>query len=139
MCDYSLEHVASRAAITSDRLVTTSFPNAITPGFASVDDRNTAVCLKPGTELAFDNVPFYGRGWRFWQRKASGMVARFRQINLGNPHMHHDAIEFADGTIVTVASLLPGQFATVLQLPSAGCIESQVANESKALAEAVDF
>ena len=54
MCDYSLELVASRPAKVGDKLVSTSFPHTITRGFASADDRNVAVCLLPGTELAFD-------------------------------------------------------------------------------------
>jgi hypothetical protein len=36
------------------KLVTSKFPHTITRGFASVDDPNVAVCLAPGTELAFD-------------------------------------------------------------------------------------
>jgi len=42
----------------------------------------------------------------------------FRQIDLHNPYAHHDALEFADGTIVPLARLIQGQWATVLQLPS---------------------
>ena len=45
-------------------------------------------------------------------------VARFRQINLENPHTHHDAIEFPDGRVVLLTHLRPGQHATVLQLPA---------------------
>ena len=54
MCDYSLHLVASRPAKVGDKLVSTSFPHTTTRGFASVDDRNVAVCLLPGTELAFE-------------------------------------------------------------------------------------
>ena len=54
MCDYSLELVASRPAKVGDKLVSTSFPHTITRGFVSVDDPNVAVCVLPGTELAFD-------------------------------------------------------------------------------------
>ena len=54
MCDYSLHFVASRPARVGDKLVSTSFPQTTTRGFASVDDRNVAVCLLPGTELAFE-------------------------------------------------------------------------------------
>jgi hypothetical protein len=54
MCDYSLEIVASRPAMVGDKLISTSFPHTITRGFASADDRNIAVCLLPGTELAFE-------------------------------------------------------------------------------------
>jgi hypothetical protein len=53
MCDYSLE-LASRPAKVGDKLVSTSFPHTVTRGFASVDEPNVAVCLLPGTELAFD-------------------------------------------------------------------------------------
>src|SRR5262249_53173393 len=53
MCDYSLRLVASRPAKVGDKLISTRFPQTSTRGFASVDDRNVAVCLLPGTELAF--------------------------------------------------------------------------------------
>ena len=42
MCDYSLESVASRPAAVADRLVTTTFSNTITRGFAAQRDPNTA-------------------------------------------------------------------------------------------------
>src|SRR6478752_5029279 len=56
MCDYSLDLVASRPAKVGDKLVSTSFPETTTRGFASVDDRNVAVCLLPGTELAWEDA-----------------------------------------------------------------------------------
>ena len=54
MCDYSLRHVASRPARVGDKLVSTSFRNSSTRGFAAVGEQNVAVCLLPGTELAFE-------------------------------------------------------------------------------------
>ena len=54
MCDYSLHLIASRPARVGDKLISTSFPHTTTRGFASVDDRNVAICLLPGTELAFE-------------------------------------------------------------------------------------
>ena len=54
MCDYSLEHVASRPARVGDKLVSTRFINSGTRGFAASDEPTVAVCLLPGTELAFD-------------------------------------------------------------------------------------
>ena len=54
MCDYSLEHLASRPARIGDKLVTTSFKYSLTGGFCAVGEPNVAVCLRPGTELAFD-------------------------------------------------------------------------------------
>jgi len=66
MCDYSLHHVATRPAQIEDKLVTTKFKNSITRGFAAVGEPYVAVCLLPGTEIAFDeNVecePSFGIG-----------------------------------------------------------------------------
>jgi hypothetical protein len=118
MCDYSLEHVAARAAVAADQLIVASFPHTITRGFAGADDVNTAVCLRPGTEIAFDSEPRYEHPITRWPKTAVSRVARFRQVDMNVPHTHHDALEFADGTIVPLALLFPGQRATVLQLPS---------------------
>ena len=117
MCDYSLEHVASRPAVVADRLIVTPFPGTITRGFAGAGDLNTAVCLRPGTEIAFEEPARYEHPVTHWP-KTAGNLARFRQINLDVPHTHHDALEFSDGLIVALSQLVPGQHATVLQLPS---------------------
>jgi hypothetical protein len=53
MCDYSLDFVASRPAKVGDKLVTTKFQNSMTRGFAAIGEPNVAVCLLPGTEVAF--------------------------------------------------------------------------------------
>ena len=117
MCDYSLHHVATRPAQIEDKLVTTKFSNSITRGFAAVGEPHVAVCLLPGTEIAFDeNVecePSFGVG------KVGQHLARFRQINMHNPVTHHDALEFPDGQVVLLSRLCEGQRATVLQLPAA--------------------
>ena len=118
MCDYSLEYVASRPAAVADRLIVTSFPRTITRGFAGAGDLNTAVCLRPGTELAFEKEVRYEHPVTHATMIAPGTLARFRQLDMHIPHVHHDALEFADGTIVQLARLLPGQWASVLQLPS---------------------
>ena len=52
MCDFSLYSVRSRPAQVGDKLVTHNFGTG-TRGFAAVDDPKLAVCLMPGTELAF--------------------------------------------------------------------------------------
>ena len=52
MCDYSLHHVKSRPAKVGDKLTTHNF-NTGTRGFAAPEDAGTAVCVLPGTELAF--------------------------------------------------------------------------------------
>ena len=118
MCDYSLHNVKSRPAKLEDKLVSTTFQNSITRGFAAIGEPNVAVCLLPGTELAFENNVEYRRGWSLLlNRKLAGKVARFRQIDTREPHMHHDALEFPDGQIVRVNDLREGQRAIVLQLP----------------------
>ena len=74
MCDYSLDLVASRPAKVGDKLVTTNFLQTVTRGFASLDDRNVAVCLLPGTELAFEDEVQFETGfvlsWRLGHRVA---------------------------------------------------------------------
>ena len=121
MCDYSLHHVATRPAKVGDKLVATRFPNSITRGFAGVGEPHVAVCLLPGTEIAFDqNVecePSFGIGI-LPNKKIGQRLARFRQINTENAVTHHDAFEFPDGQVVLLTRLCEGQQATVLQLPA---------------------
>ena len=82
MCDYSLHLVASRAAKVGDELVTTRFRNSITRGFAAIGEPNLAVCLLPGTEVAFEKEVSFDRVVGiFPRRKLAEKVARFRQIN----------------------------------------------------------
>ena len=60
MCDYSLMHVKSRPASVGDRLRTSNFGTG-TRGFAAPEDPTTAVCVLPGTELAFNSeICVYG-------------------------------------------------------------------------------
>jgi len=119
MCDYSLHHVATRPAKIEDRLVTTKFHNSITRGFAAIDNPRVAVCLLPGTELAFDrDVECEPALTIFPTKKIGQRVARFRQINMDQPTMHHDALEFPDGQVVLLTSLCDNQHATVLQMPA---------------------
>jgi len=94
MCDYSLEQLRSRDAVVADRLVTTSFPNTLTRGFADVNAPRVAVCLRPGTELAFAAPPRYAGEWMPWPKRAAGTLARFRKINVETPRVHHDALNF---------------------------------------------
>jgi hypothetical protein len=126
MCDYSLHHVATRPAKIEDRLVTTKFHNTITRGFASVSDPRVAVCLLPGTELAFDrDVECEATIAIFPTKKIGQKVARFRQIHMDQPAMHHDALEFSDGQVVLLTSLCENQHATVLQMPAAPRVKTE--------------
>jgi len=133
MCDYSLHNVASRAANVGDKLVATDFPKAITSGFAAIGEPDVAVCLLPGTELAFEEyVQYHNALSQFGKACVDHRVARFRQIDLNNPHVHHDALEFPDGQIVLVTRLVAGQTATVLQLPVPSMKESEIASQKRA-------
>jgi hypothetical protein len=119
MCDYSLHHVKSRPAKVGDKLATHNF-NTGTRGFAAPEDASTAVCVLPGTELAFAKEVRCGRIGLFgWKVKAvNHTTAIFRQINKDEPRTHHDALEFPDGQIVLLTDVFEGQEATVLQLPA---------------------
>jgi hypothetical protein len=125
MCDYSLHNVRSRPAKVGDQLVTTDFPYSATGGFCAVGEPGVAVCLLPGTEIAFEKEAKQQMSlFRVFRKrrlaKLSGKLARFRRINLHNAEMHHDALEFAEGATVLLTRLRPGQRATVLQLPAQG-------------------
>jgi hypothetical protein len=119
MCDYSLHNVPTRPAQVGDKIVTTTFRNTTTRGFAALENAGVAVCLISGTELAFEHEAEYDPLLPFMRkRKAGSRLARFRQINMEQPSVHHDAVEFPDGRIVLLTCLSQGQRATVLQLPA---------------------
>jgi hypothetical protein len=118
MCDYSLHNVASRPARVGDKLVSTSFLASCTRGFAAVGEPNVAVCLLPGTELAFEENLKCESTYGFGYKRLPHKVARFRQVNKDQPNVHHDALELPDGEIVLVTKLTGGQHATVLQMPA---------------------
>jgi hypothetical protein len=119
MCDFSLKSVQSRPAKVGDKLVTRDFGTG-TRGFADMDDLRMAVCLMPGTELAFaSTVACLPMGLFSWKSKPiNHQTAIFRQVNKEKAATHHDALEFPDGRIVLLTLLREGQIATVLQLPA---------------------
>jgi hypothetical protein len=127
MCDYSLQNVAFRAANVGDKLVTTNFGTG-SRGFAGIDDPKVAVCVLPGTELAFD-VPI--RGMWVPETAEGHTTAIFRQIHRNEYHRHHDALELPDGSQVMLTYLAEGQMATVLQLPAAPKTEKEVKEQTR--------
>ena len=116
MCDYSLQAVASRPAKVGETLITTTFRGTSTRGFASESDPSVAVCMLPGTELAFADDVKYDNRW-IWTRSLGFRVGKFNAIDPLIPDRHHDAIEFPDGNHVLVTQLCEGQRVTVLQMP----------------------
>ena len=121
MCDYSLQNVRSRPAKVGDKLTTRDF-GTCTRGFAAAEDASMAVCVLPGTELAFSGAVkvtyprFIAAGWKV--ETLAYTTAIFRQVNKNEEWKHHDALEFPDGRIVLLTRLSEGQEATVLQLPA---------------------
>ena len=134
MCDYSLHHVASRPAKIEDKLIVTKFNNSITRGFAAVGEPTVAVCLLPGTEIAFEEKveydPSFGIGI-LPNKKIPQRLARFRQTNMDNAVTHHDALEFPDGQVILLTRLSEGQHATVLQLPALPSIVSEAEEQRR--------
>ena len=130
MCDYSLHHVSSRPAKVADKLVTMKLAKSSAGGFAAVGEHGAklvihdsppemAVCLLPGTELAFDDDVRYDRGFSFFGNGlVKHKVASFRQIAFEDPHVQHDAVEFPNGQLLKLTQLVAGQTARVLQLPA---------------------
>ena len=133
MCDYSLHSIKSRPAKVGDKLTTRDFGTG-TVGFAASEDATVAVCVLPGTELAFAHevrrLP--ARLWAWHDQVISYTTAIFRQINKGKIAAHHDALEFPDGQKVLLTFLSEGQQATVLQLPAEPKTASEVEAQERA-------
>jgi len=132
MCDFSLQSVRSRPAKVGDKLVTRDFGTG-TRGFAAVHDVGMAVCLLPGTELAFaGEVACLPAGLLGWKTKTiSHQTAIFRQVNKEKLAAHHDALEFPDGRTVLLTLLCEGQTATVLQLPAKPKTEAEAREQER--------
>jgi hypothetical protein len=128
MCDYSLHSVKTRPAKVGDKLTTRDFGTG-TRGFAAPEDATVAVCVLPGTELAFAHEVkrLSTRLWPWHESVIRHKTAIFRQINKDKVAAHHDALEFPDGQIMLLTCLSEGQQATVLQLP----VEPQTAVETQ--------
>jgi hypothetical protein len=92
-----------------------------------------AVCILPGTELAFaSDVACLPAGLLGWKTKTIGhQTAIFRQINKDKLAAHHDALEFPDGRSVLLTLLCEGQSATVLQLPAQPATEEEAREQER--------
>src|ERR1700691_4867215 len=132
MCDFSLQSVRSRSAKVGDKLVTRDFGTG-TRGFAAADDVGMAICLLPGTELAFANeVACLPAGLLGWKTKTIHyQAAIFRQTQKEKLAAPHDALEFPDGRTVLLTLLCEGQAATVLQLPAQPKTEAEAREQER--------
>jgi hypothetical protein len=93
-------------------------------------------CAASGTEVAFEKEVKCEHALGFFPiskpvKKVGEKVARFRQVNKDQPHVHHDALEFPDGQIVLLTKLCEGQHATVLQLPAAPRTEREAEQQKR--------
>ena len=140
MCDFSLQSVRSRPAKVGDKLVTRDFGTG-TRGFAAADDLGLAVCVMPGTELAFaGEVACLPTGLLGWKTKTiNHQTAIFRQVNKDKSAAHHDALEFPDGRTVLLTLLCEGQAATVLQLPAQPATAAEVGCPEARLVRGLTF
>ena len=133
MCDYSLHSIKSRPAKIGDKLTTRDFGTG-TRGFAASENPSVAVCVLPGTELAFAHevkrLPV--RLWPWHDSAISHKTAIFRQINKDKVAAHHDALEFPDGQIVLLTVLAEDQQATILQLPAEPKTAVEAESQSRA-------
>lgn len=138
MCDYSIHNAVTRPAKIGDKLETYQF--GVTTGFAAQGEiakygedetpgchnGRVAVCLRPGTEIAFDEPVavngFYSNGSDYTSHvpfeQTEHRTAIFRQVDLDNPNRHHDCLEFPNGKAIFLTNLTARQTATVLQLPA---------------------
>ena len=134
MCDYSLHSVKSRPAKIAHKLTVRDFGTG-TRGFAASENPRVAVCVLPGTELAFAHDEVKCLPVRLWPWHDSAIrhrTAIFRQINKDKVAAHHDALEFPDGQIVLLTLLAEDQQATILQLPAAPTTAVEAESQSRA-------
>jgi hypothetical protein len=133
MCDYSLLNVRSRPAKVGDKLTTRDFGTG-TRGFAAAEDNAVAVCVLPGTELAFSRAASVTEPRFLLGGEAEILpyaTAIFRQVNKNEQFRHHDALEFPNGRIVLLTQLCSGQEATVLQLPAQPMSETEADTQKR--------
>ena len=118
MCDFSLQSVRSRPAKVGDKLVTRDFGTG-TRGFADANDLGMAVCLMPGTELAFAvEVACLPAGLLGWKTKTiNHQTAIFRQVNKEARRAPRRA-RVSRWAHRVADAVCEGQAASVLQLPA---------------------
>ena len=97
--------------------------------FLILYESDVAVCLLPGTEIAFD-AP--AREYSFGEARTFDKVAIFRQFHKDNPHRHHDFLEFPNGEVELLTRLDVSQRATVLQLPATPKTEAEREEQRRA-------
>ncbi len=117
-------------------MVTHNF-NTGTRGFTPISqdaDGPVAVCLLPGTEVAFDQpIKMAIPTWCVTPEpdEVYPAVAVFAQKNKETPYTHHDCLQFADGRQLLLTCLEEGQTCSVLQLPAAPKTPEEVKEQTR--------
>src|SRR5260370_24140355 len=100
MCDYSLQSVLSRPAKVGDKLTTRNFGTS-TRGFVAPENSRVAVCVLPGTELAFSSEITVAKagllGWKTGTLPHTTAIVR--PVNKNKTTRLHHALEVPDGEI----------------------------------------
>jgi hypothetical protein len=93
MCDFSLEHLASRPAKVGDQLITTKFGGRFTTGFCATSGRMHQTWNRTAFEREIECESL------LFKRRAGSQVARFRRVNEDRKCVHHDALELPSGKL----------------------------------------
>lgn len=118
MCDYSIHVVQKRDAMVGETLVRSEYFH----GFASPNDQRTAVCLRPGMQLAFEKPVTMPEsalikrrdGTVTYNHSGNSCFADrvvMRQFNTG---AYRDFLEFPDGKFALIACVPFGTRCVVL-------------------------
>jgi hypothetical protein len=129
MNDDTLEQQLNRPARAGDRIQTTAFRQLAMNGFCSAGNTRIAVCLLPGTEIVFDDPLTEGEGPSAFHAHAPHVERRMASFCTIENHLAHarcGALAFADGHVVPLTRVHPGQLATVVQLPWRGELKPTV-------------
>ena len=129
MCDFSLHNVKSLQRSVTSLRPTTSSPVHVGLPRLRIPQRRSA--FFPERELAFSAEVICASSRLFGWRTISSRTAIFRQIDKDLPQVHHDALEFPDGTFVLLTDLHEGQQATVLQLPAQSKTPAEAAAQTR--------
>jgi len=117
MCNYSNYAAETRDAVQGEVLVVHY------GGFSDPENLNIAVCLKPGTELGFDEPIRHRGSYRYSNHQWPNQLVDDRVLQVARSRIvgpeNLDALEFSDGRYMLLSNLIAGQRAKVLQLPSA--------------------
>ena len=121
MCDYSLHGIKNRLAEVGEKLVIRRFSTGskglTSPEYlrlnleptsfggifrvrSSAKPKECAVCIPDGAKLMLSSTE----------------IVTFRQLTV-EPYMYRDALEFNDGSIISLQEMKEGQWFQVLSLP----------------------